>query len=469
MILYLRLAAAVTFLYLYGACILCLLGYRLSDLPKRFYLVFCFGSGGAASLMFLAGFIRIPLSLGNILLGLLVLSGASLIKLLVPGRKSGWGIFDGLPLYQEKGSSSFLRKSFFFVFPLLMAGLALSLLAISLREPDNSWDASSYWLPKAKAIYLEQGIYSDYFHQESSSRGHPYYPLLTPLVTSHIYFFLGGIDNRLVRPLFLLYFLMLLAAFFDMLRHYVSRETALAFTAFLSAIPRFLMGGGSALVCAANIPLAFYCFILLIFITVSLKERKPEFIPALALVLYFCAFTKLEGLFYGMILLSGSTLFIRRPFFLRDFVRMLIIFGALYAPWFIFRNNFIRLPHANFPAAITLDYVLTKASRLAFIIPMLIFECLKLVHWHITWFIFTASLFFCLKNKQPRMEIRYLWVVIGGFFAFFVAAYMLSSWWGALNDEACKALIRYSGSALFSSLIPIALFCSALSLESSRR
>jgi len=471
---YIRLGGAITFVYMFGALILCLLNYNHKDLFKRTYLMFCFGSGGVAFSMFILSLLTIPFGMFSITTVFLALSVFLLFKIRYKGQvKDPWTLYDQRPLKasQQLKGGPFYKKLLGLFFILIIIVQIFYVISTSLLEPEKSWDGRARWGLKAKILYSEKNIYTDYFKNNKFIYNHPYYPLLVPLETSNVYFFLGSSNDRLVKILFVIYFFMLILAFYDLVRRYLSTTKALFFTALLATIPVFLRGEGSANTCMADVPLTFYCFIV---VTLFLSNPTRTMIAiATGIVLFFVAFTKQEGLCYGLFYILSYAIAMRitektsaSKIFGRHLMIAAMVFIILYCPWLIYRSYFIKLSYANAPASISLAYIMSKIHRVFFIVPRIIKECLKVRLWHIVWPLFFISL--CIpKTRHYRKEIVFLILSITCFFAFYITIFTLSAWWGFQQDTFCKVLINSTISRLFMPLAPVVLLYSALSFCST--
>ena len=459
---YLHLIIGLGFIYAYGTLVLLLLNYDYRDMRKRPYLIFCFGSGSIATCMFFMGLLKIPLSLiANIAVCAILFLCVIYKKFSVTNKKSPWALYDGWPVKSSKRirDLGFFKKLICTVFIVIIVVNVFYVIVSSLLEPEMNWDALAL---KAKILYLEKNIYMDYFRNPLFCQSHPYYPLLVPLETANIYFFLGDVNDSLVKGLFCVYFIMLIIAFYDLIRRYLAVPKALFFTVLLATIPGFLRGPGSANACMADTPLAFYLFISVILFLIYLRQETAHIVVT-ALILFFCAFTKLEGLYYSLFLILSLAVTAVMKSIFSYLAKLSTAFILLCLPWLIFKAYFIALKHANFPYSISPDYVLQRIHRLFFIIPSIIAECFRIDYWHITWVLFVSSLLYIVIIKYRRKDMFFLSFVIGISFVFFAIVYMLSSWWGMLHDDACRKLINFTVSRLLLHLAPLALLFSALS------
>jgi len=384
----------------------------------------------------------------------------------------GWSLFSNWP--QKVKSHMGRRQKVLYLMLILLIVFEISYLSSrSLLEPETSFDGRVRWGLCAKVLYAEGGIYTDYFDNPKHYYNLPFNPLLVPLQMASIYYAMGEMHARLVKVLFLVYFVMLMAAFYDVARRYVSVLGASLFTAFLATIPPYFYGEGSASTCMVDVPLAFFCFVCVVMLFSCLKQKKSGPVIPVAMVLFFCAFAKSEGVYYALIVMFCwfiASLFdkdVHRAGLLKGAGSMGLLFILLYMPWVIFRMTYIQLDHPNVPDAVTMGYVISKAHRLAFIIPRLIEECFVVYRWHVIWMVFVVSLVCVSKKEFHDKGIVFLLTTIFGFFSFWTLTYMLSAWWGRLDDGACMQLMDVTLFRLYLHLIPVVLLCTVVCLSRS--
>jgi hypothetical protein len=468
---WLGLSAGLLLIFLTGFCILDLLGYDRKDLPRRPYLAFCYGSGSTSLFMFLSALAHVRLSLGNNL----VFVGALLALCIAKGfmgdnRKPRWSLFQVWEV-KERGCSGRYQKWLCSLLVLLIAIQIGYLSSRSLLEPETSFDGRVRWGLCAKSIYADRSLYTEYFNNPKDSYNLPFNPLLVPLQMTSMYFAMGGMHARLVKVVFVVYFLMLMAAFYDVAKRYVSVSEALLFTCFLATCPPYFYGEGSASTCMADVPLAFFCFMCVVLLLRLVKQTQGAMIVPVAMVAFFCAFTKSEGAYYALIVMFSWLVaaILDKDFPRREVVRcavaMAAIFILLYMPWAVFRMSYIQLDHPNVPDGLTMGYVFSKVHRLTFIIPKLIEECLMLYRWHVIWLVFVVSLVCVSRRAFHDKSVVFLLGTIFGFFSFWTLTYMLSAWWGRLDDQACRELMDVTLFRLYLHLIPTVVLCSIACLR----
>ena len=109
-----------------------------------------------------------------------------------------------------------------------------------------------------------------------------------------------------------------------------------------ATVPPFFKGEGSASTCMADVPLAFFGFICVMLLLSNLKQKKGVMVIPAGLALFFCAFTKAEGLYYSLIFMFSVFVasFVEdkssRGVLLKHTVLMAGVLTVLYMPWLIF-------------------------------------------------------------------------------------------------------------------------------------
>ncbi|MDY6950992.1 MAG: hypothetical protein SWE60_05735, partial [Thermodesulfobacteriota bacterium] len=140
--------------------------------------------------------------------------------------KPRWSLFGAWEV--KDGGCSGLRQKW--LCPILVVVIAVQIGYLgsrSLLEPETSFDGRVRWGLCAKSLYAERSLYTEYFNNPQDSYNLPFNPLLVPLQMTSMYLAMGGMHARLVKVVFVVYFVMLMAAFYDVARRYVSVSGAL--------------------------------------------------------------------------------------------------------------------------------------------------------------------------------------------------------------------------------------------------
>jgi len=465
--LYIKLFLYILFLFIKGALLLYLLHGDIKTIWRKPYLLFCFGSGVTSLLLFLGALIHIPFNVQEyVILGVL-LTCALVKKFLYKKVNNLWSINETHP---KNTHLTPWQK------PIYLACLCIIVFQIafvffhSWIIPEQSWDGRMRWGLKAEVLYTQQSVFTEYFKNPYYFVTHPNYPLLIPLQMTSLYTYVNEVNEQAVKLLFPLYFLMIALALYDYLQSKTSSFSATLFTAFLVTIPQFLLHEGSATTMMTDVPLSFYITIAVIFLLQYIQRTNIQILLPTGLLLFFCAFTKLEGFVYGLLLIfSLLLLFIkekntRYQFFTRELPILAASFILPYIPWLLFRHIYIPYHYANYPYSIHLSYIFSKLHRITYIIPRYISELLRISTWHITWILPIYGLLQSVKKKSLTKETRFLLFILMVFFLFYSASHIFSSWWNSQTEDSFKEFINVTFSRQLIHLAPVALLFASLSL-----
>jgi hypothetical protein len=168
----------------------------------------------------------------------------------------------------------------------------------ALIKPMESYDSIAIYALKAKIFYLNKMIPPDFFKNFGSLVPHIEYPLLIPLAEAQFYTFLGSLDDLLVKMIFPLYYVALLAISYSVSKRFLNRRAALFFTFLLATIPQvtdFATNG------YADMPFAFYCSVSFFYLYLWLKDKRGAVLCLSLIFSLFAMWTKAEGLLFAVI------------------------------------------------------------------------------------------------------------------------------------------------------------------------
>ncbi len=465
---YLSLLWATCVWFLVGCTLLLSTNYEFKDMVKRPYLVFGLGVGCHSLILFIYLILGFELTITTSLLAALptILSWL-IIRALCP-RRSTWRLLRP-PATLGLDKDTKLIKSMTLFCQLIILVQVVALIVAVTYMPENSDDGLARWGLKAKVLSHERSLKSDYFIDPHFSHSHPYYPLMIPLQMAHITVLDGDFNESAVRPLGAIFFIFMLMAFFDLLRHSGPDFHAWLFTAMLATIPRYTFDEGSANSMMADVPLAFFVLLTcILFIALKRNQRVGQAI-VLGLCLASCGFTKAEGLHYAFIMLIAfvSACLLADRSRMRNYIKRLLVVSLVgsiaLAPWLAFKQLNIEFEHANFPHQLTLSYVLAKIPRLIFVLPRLLLEGLDYTRYHISWILFYAGLIALGIRRRLGWTQWFLLITLVGFFCFYSLTFMLSAWWGQLDDDVCKRLMDFTIPRLILVTMPLVVYLTYLS------
>lgn len=468
MMLYIKLFIYILTLFLKGALVLYLLNANLNIVWKKPYLLFGFGSGITSLLLFLGSLLHVPFHTQHyIIFGLLLLSAVGK-KLFLKKQTNSWSINNEKPKQHKPSpwqNPLSLLCSSIIVIQVLFVFIHAAII------PEQSWDGRMRWGLKSEVLYTQQSVFTEYFQNPYFFVTHPNYPLLIPLQMTDLYTSLQEINEQAVKILFSFYFLMIVLTLYDYLRSRTSSLSAILFTALFSTIPLFLTNEGSATTMMADVPLALYVTLAVICLLHYIRQRNISLILPTGLILFFCAFTKLEGFVYtGILLFCLFCLYrketnMRYQFLTQDLPLFILSFILPYIPWFVFRHSYIPYHYANYPTTIHVSYIFSRLHRMLYIIPRYISELTRVSSWHITWILTTYGLIHIIKTKAFKKETLFLFYILIGFFLFYCASHIFSSWWNSQTEDSFKKFIDVTFSRQLLHIAPVAVIFTSLSLK----
>jgi hypothetical protein len=336
-------------------------------------------------------------------------------------------------------------------------------------SPLTDWDGWVNWASKANALFIDQTLSPNLYHNPARLPTNMDYPLLLPLTEAWFYTWLGQIDEPAVGLISLLFYLALLLLFYHAARLLVAPTAALGFTALLATVPRLERPAHSGL---ADIPLAALVLLsfLLLFEWSSGDHRPisnlrppstiyylPSFVrfaspPLLALALStgFLPWLKTEGwlwwLLISLSLLVGLGWLVRRGrlsgrqatalalvYFLLALSIPLLwqVFLALYGTY---QFNFLPLTLATF---------WTNLPRLPGISLNILTRLLN-PYWNFTWLF--AGLILGIRGKKVRLApMSWMILPVIGYLALVSLGYVFSQfepYLVHLNNSAERLILQ---------------------------
>ena len=272
--------------------------------------------------------------------------------------------------------------------------LLFSLLQ-AVRVPLGSFDSWSLWEYKGRRFWLDAGLNGDFLRDHAVVFAHPAYPPLLPLLTAWVYTWIGHPDPALIKPIYPLFFLALLLAFFAALHARIGTRAALLGTPLLALLPSLVAYAGSGL---ADVPLAAALVAAASAFVARREGPLPQPYIAAGLLLGVALLTKRDAAFFAIAALP--TLWLLRGARWRTLLWVLLPAGLLAAPWYLYAwAN--RLPDRDFLPA-TPHNLLTHAGRLGEIGRLFGLNLLVLDEWGVLWFVLGALLVAGLVGRRLR-------------------------------------------------------------------
>lgn len=299
----------------------------------------------------------------------------------------------------------------------------------ALIKPIEAYDAIAIYAIKSKIFFLAKAIPADFFSGMIHSFPHPDYPLNIPLAETFLYMCMGALNEQLVKLIFPIFFVGILALLYYAIRRFASKTYALLFTFMLATVPQFNAYAANAY---QELPLAFYYFASAIFLFDWLEDRSEIRKLVLSAVMAgLAAWTKNEGLMYCIInlfLVASFCLFDRKESPLRSLsypILYISISFAIAIPWTYIKHKYgisneeINLANLN-PA-----YLAGQLHKIGPVFYELQKQLFGPKKWNILWPVaIAAGLYYhrrLLSGRQRYMTVSILLSMCG-----YVVFYMIS-------------------------------------------
>ncbi|MBM4300531.1 MAG: hypothetical protein FJ121_03225 [Deltaproteobacteria bacterium] len=327
----LRLLLGLGALFFLGYALLTLLVPRPRDFTLWERAAFSFGVGALALTFWMLALTwwGTPFSLGRILGPPLALAAA---LLLAPrGRRA---VREELQAFQVRPRIALNGWDWLFLGLVVM--VFLYALPRAALYPMWAWDAVATWGCKAKIFYASRGL------DLTCIEAHNYYPNLTPLLLSYLYFALGQVNDSLAKVIFPLWGALLLGLLYSLAaRLGLSRSSALGLAAFLALNGTVFIV--HLYIAYADLPLAFFALSGAGLLYLWLADTAPRgSLTLAACFLSGMAWCKYEGppLAATLLLAAALTLAWLRPaHWVRRLGQLSVPLAGLivgYLPWRLF-------------------------------------------------------------------------------------------------------------------------------------
>ncbi len=361
----------------------------------------------------------------------------------------------------------------------IIASQVLFAFFSALLMPLRGWDAWAIWFMKARVFFLEGGVASDFLGNTSYGNIHLDYPLLLPLVGSWIYIVLGSAHEIMVKALFPIQFVCMLAVFCFIVARKAPWSSALLFTALLSLTPLVMTQAGGIpipigglkdgdYVGYADITIALFFMSAAGFIYLYMTERKAPYLLISALFLGFGAWTKNEGLTFailGMAIMALYLLLERSKTEAREpqspnpgyLIAFFLIPIAIITPWMLFKAN-LGLS-SEYTGAISFKIVINNLYRLPNILKTFLwafFLNYELVS--LTWYAYIISSILSFRQSFSRPLI-FLNAMLGIQLLIYLFVYII-------NPHELRGLLEVSVIKRTLQILPLAMLIAAINLSS---
>ncbi|MCC6544978.1 MAG: hypothetical protein IT392_10860 [Nitrospirae bacterium] len=335
-------------------------------------------------------------------------------------------------------------------------------LLFGTAVPLRGWDALQTWAYKGKMFFYDMGISYDILKDPLT---HPDYPLLIPLTFSWIYTSMGQVNDELVRMIYPLQFVSLLAIFFDAVRKVAARRFSLLFTALLSMTPIIMIHTGGFVgvytadfVGYADLALSIFFLGAGAFFYLYMSEGDYAYLVTAVLFLAMGAWTKNEGLvllLIGGILITVSLAFgskIKYKFILMTWG----LLGVITLPWIIYKMYY----HISSEYTPNMNTATMQSNllRLPYIIKMFFYILFRKADlFNYSWYGYVISSLINIR-KSFRNPLIFLHAMILAQCASYIFIYLIS-------PLDLKFHIETSLDRVFIHLTPLAILIMALNIN----
>jgi len=416
-----RLILALAVYIFIGWNILYLISSRRNGMAFFEGLCLAYGLGvGFISLeMLLFYFFSLKFSIANILLPWIALLVASLAAYMRHPRH-----VPDIGLDERKGP--IILKTLLIFGILFEAAYAIFR---ALIRPIEAYDAIAIYAIKSKIFFLAKSINADFLSTTFKLFPHPDYPLNIPFSEVFVYLSLGNLNDQLVKIIFPLFFIGLLAIFYFEIRRFASRAYALLFTFLLATIPQFNAYAANAYV---DLPLAYYYFASAVFLFKWIENKeKTHLLLVSACMSGLAGFTKNEGMMYcainSLVLFialigDGERMKMKRIF---NFIAYTGVMCIILLPWLWIKNTCSLTNDEIVLANINLSYLMKQLHRIGPILYEYQKQFFGPKKWNIMWPL--ALLVILIGHKIAFGGIKkYMALSVGLAVAGYTLFYMIS-------------------------------------------
>jgi hypothetical protein len=235
------------------------------------------------------------------------------------------------------------EKAIFIVFAVLIAVNFAVVLFFAMLFPIRFWDAVSCWSLKGKAFFIDGSI-NTFYSEHHYSFSHLSYPLYLPLIQTWIYFWMGEINENLVKIIFPLFYGSSCFILYYYFRFKLSRILSIVFVFIFSALPIVIDHGYieyTNLLFSIILGIGVFNFYL------SRIETKSagKYLMISAVFFSMLALTRSEGLLYVFIFILLNLIFfaaslIKQKKIIKNLLNLIIPTGlaaAALLPWFLLK------------------------------------------------------------------------------------------------------------------------------------
>lgn len=185
----------------------------------------------------------------------------------------------------------------------ILTALVAGASAHAVLVPVNDQDSWTMWALKGQAFFRDGAMAPVLTMYSQSDLHHSSYPPAQPLVQAWAYSAMGGIDERLARLVFTLWYASCLGLVWAACKRWQGRESAWSWTLLLAATPLLL---DHAALSNADLPLAVAWLLGCIALAHWIETGERGWLAGAILALAGGAWLKVDGMFFGLLLLGAA-------------------------------------------------------------------------------------------------------------------------------------------------------------------
>lgn len=362
----------------------------------------------------------------------------------------------------------------------LLVGAGISIIAVIviivsfnlLARPMHQFDARAIWGMKAKILFHERTIFSEAVVNASSNHPHPRYPLLLPIAESWVFESMGQADDRVVRLLFLWFFIGLILCTYELQQRFAGKMAAIWCVCALLVTP-FLYGSlteGGASSGYADVTASFYITTSALAMILWIKEGRTAFALVGAILAACVALTKNEGLVFAASLFLTTAAFSLAGKGKRELrnsgksklaawlsgnsatlyclALYILIVATMLLPWFYVRSGLPKFLDENYAQYLSYRDIASGLHRLPQILKTFAAELLNFKHWGVIWILIVVSLGGI--GRTWRREAYFILTLIVLQLASYLAVFIITP--NELAGQLSSALSR-----LFLHILPLGI------------
>jgi len=320
--------------------------------------------------------------------------------------------------------------------------------------PMEAYDAVANWGLKAKAIFLAGSIPESFLRNPDYQVFHPDYPLLVPLLESHVYRFVGDLREASAKVVFPLFLAGCVVVLFAALRRAgQTRRSCLLFSFLLVSIPYFSKQATNGY---ADVVVSFYFGAASLYLYLWQTTGRRLFLAVSALLTGCAALTKNEGIVLvgiHLIWLAAALLSHSGIGFRSRFVRFgvyVCILAAVLVPWYLFKDSLGLRNDVINSEAVTAGLNWNRLSRVGPILYHLQTQVFGPKNWNLVWILLCVAV--GLRRKVLlRSPAVFLLLATGLTLAAYMSLYLITPYdvtWH-LRTSASRLLLHVLPQVVF--------------------